>query len=73
MSSALMRAWLVPAQPGATAGLFRPGVAAFHHDAVAQLGHYTATALYQQTLDAIAQLRTTEPQIPTNWIGASGE
>ena len=47
---------------GSNGGFILAGVASFHHDAVAQLGNHVATALYQQTLDAIAQLKATEPQ-----------
>lgn len=46
---------------GSNGGFILAGVAAFHHDAVTQLGHHAATALYQQTVDAITQLKATEP------------
>jgi len=46
---------------GSNGGFILAGIAAFHHDAVAQLGHARATALYQQTVAEINHLAHTEP------------
>lgn len=46
---------------GSNGGFILAGLAAFHHDAVAQLGHHRATALYEQTLRAIDELAHVEP------------
>lgn len=46
---------------GSNGGFILAGIAAFHHDAVAQLGNARATALYQQTLAEINNLAHTEP------------
>jgi glycine/D-amino acid oxidase-like deaminating enzyme len=46
---------------GSNGGFILAGLAAFHHDAVAQLGHHRATALYEQTIHAIDELAHVEP------------
>lgn len=46
---------------GSNGGFILAGIAAFHHDAVAQLGHARATTLYQQTVAEIKQLAHTDP------------
>ena len=46
---------------GSNGGFILAGIAAFHHDAVAQLGAPLATQLYQQTVAEIAHLAQHEP------------
>ncbi|MEY3989453.1 MAG: hypothetical protein RI985_534 [Chloroflexota bacterium] len=46
---------------GSNGGFILAGLAAFHHDAVVQLGHHRATTLYVQTLRAIDELAHVEP------------
>lgn len=46
---------------GSNGGFILAGIAAFHHDAVTQLGPQLATALYQQTVAEIALLAQHEP------------
>jgi glycine/D-amino acid oxidase-like deaminating enzyme len=46
---------------GSNGGFILAGIAAFHHDAVAQLGHARATDLYRQTIAEIAHLAHAEP------------
>jgi glycine/D-amino acid oxidase-like deaminating enzyme len=46
---------------GSNGGFILAGIAAFHHDAVAELGNARATRLYQRTLAEIERLRAEEP------------
>ncbi len=46
---------------GSNGGFILAGLAAFHHDAVAALGHHRATTLYERTLHAIDELTHVEP------------
>ncbi len=46
---------------GANGGFILAGIADFHHDAVAALGHERATRLYHRSLDEISLLATNEP------------
>lgn len=46
---------------GANGGFILAGIADFHHDAVATLGHTRATRLYHRSIEEIAQLAAEEP------------
>ncbi len=48
---------------GSNGGLILAGIAAFHHDAVTELGHHVATALYHETLEEMANLAVHEPSL----------
>ncbi|MFM2310105.1 MAG: hypothetical protein RLY87_2227 [Chloroflexota bacterium] len=46
---------------GSNGGFILAGIAAFHHDAVDELGHTRATRLYHRTLEEIYRLAAEEP------------
>jgi glycine/D-amino acid oxidase-like deaminating enzyme len=47
---------------GRNGGLLLAGLASFHHDAVARLGHERAVALYRRTLDELDRVFTEFPE-----------
>lgn len=48
---------------GSNGGLILAGIAAFHHDAVSELGHHIATSLYHETLAEMDMLAQHEPSL----------
>lgn len=54
---------IAPGAAGRNGGFLLAGTAAFHHDAVAALGHERATALYQQTLSELDAFEADTPDV----------
>lgn len=48
---------------GRNGGFMLAGIATFHHDAIAQLGHDRARALYQHTLDEMDRIQMDTPGV----------